>query len=80
MKIEIHTVLETSHVQNYRTVIVAKLLTDNGIEICSGSDRDSWPDRTERPASVKEAVKRALDQFNLMLVSVTNVAKVSGLL
>jgi hypothetical protein len=80
MKIEIVTKFETSHVGNNDTTIEARILTDTGIEICSGTDKDSWPDPKKSPASAKRATKAALERMQYMLDNVIDVAKKAGLL
>jgi hypothetical protein len=55
VKIEITTKFETSHAGNNHTVIVARIVTDEGVEICQAEDRDSWPDSSERPATASSA-------------------------
>ena len=78
MKIEIITKFETSHTGNNETTIEAKIVTGAGIEICSGSDKDSWPEGV--PASVKRATCVALERMRHMLDNATDVAKKAGLL
>ncbi len=80
MRIEIVTRFDTSHTGNHSTTIEAKILTDTGIEICSGSDRDTWPDAKHARASTKRAVGAALDRMRHMLDNASDVAKRSGLL
>lgn len=80
MKIEIVTKFETSHVGSNSTCIEARILTDSGIEICRGEDKDSWPDSKEAPASAKRATKEAIKRMQHMLDNATDVAKKAGLL
>lgn len=79
MKIEISTEFETSHVGDYRTRIVARILNNQGVVLCEGEDADSWPRGSERRASAKEATRVALDKFERMLNNAREVAKLSGL-
>ncbi len=76
MKIEVVTKFDTSHVGNHGTIIEVKILTDDGIEVCSGIDKDEWLDT----ASVKRATNTALCRMQHMLDNVTAVAKKAGLL
>lgn len=80
MKIEIVTQFEASHTGQNSTTIEAKILTDDGIEICSGTDKDSWPDARKAPASAKRATSAALERMQHMLTNATDVAKKAGLL
>ena len=79
MKIEISTEFETSHTDNYKTKILARIVNDQGVVLCEGEDHDAWPDAKERRASAKEATRIALDKFARMLSNARDVAKKSGL-
>lgn len=79
MKIEISTEFETSHTENYKTKITARIVDDKGIVLCEGRDEDSWPNAKDRRASAKEATRIALSKFEQLLDNARDVAKKSGL-
>jgi histidinol phosphatase-like PHP family hydrolase len=80
MKIEISTSFETSHTENYRTKITARIVEDDGVVLALGEDTDNWPDATKRRASAQEATRRAVAALEHKLKTAIDVAKKSGLL
>lgn len=80
MNIQIVIKFETSYIGDNCTSIEAKILTASGIEICAGTDKDTWSDRIKSHACAKQAVKTALDRMQHMLNNATDVAKNAGLL
>jgi len=79
MRIEISTAFETSHIEDYKTKITAKIVNNNGVVLCEGEDVDAWPDPNKYRASAKKATQAALRRFEELLNNARDVAKKSGL-
>lgn len=79
MKIEISTEFETSHTENYRTKITARIVNDKGVVLCEGTDTDSWSNDNPTRASARNATREALNKFQHLLDNARDVAQKSGL-